>query len=92
MLKRTARKRDSAPAMQTSERRVAESCVDNALRRCAATGIDVTRGSIRALLIAEMKLSELGVECDLVGRMIELEQHYVDLGMRSTPRVQRRAS
>lgn len=91
MFMRTARERDSASAMQTAERRVAESCVDNAIRRCAATGIDVTRGSMRALLVAEMKLSELGVACDLVGQMIELEQHYVAMGMRGTlePRVQR---
>lgn len=81
MLMRSARERGSAPAMQTAERRVAEDCVDNALRRCAAAGIDVSRASVRALLIAEMKLSELGVACDLVERMIELDDRYASMGL-----------
>lgn len=89
MLMKSAPQRcDAAPAMQMSERRVAESCVDNALKRCAATGLDVPRASIHTMLAAEMKLSELGVTCDLVGRMIELEKQCDRRGLRSvrTPR------
>ena len=61
----------SAPAMQTAESRVADTCVHSAIKRCAAVGIHVTYASVKALLVAEMKLGELGVHCDLIGRMLD---------------------
>ena len=81
MLKKHARTCGPVPAMQTAERRVAETTVDAALQRLSASGVEVSRAAARSLLIAEQKLDELGVRCDLVARLITLEQTYASLGL-----------
>lgn len=82
MLMKHARECDPVPAMQTVEHRVAESTVDAALQRLAASGVDASRAVARSLLVAEFALGDLGVECDLVGRLVVLEAQYAAAGLR----------
>lgn len=85
LMKRTERTCGPVPAMQTAERRVAETTVDAALQRLSASGVDASRAAVRALLIAEQKLDELGVRCDLVERLMNLEQGYRAVGLDGHP-------
>ena len=85
MLMKHARKCDPVPAMQAAERRVVESTVDAALSRLATHGVEVSRAAVRALLIAEHKLDELGVRCDLLERLINLESGYRAVGLGGHP-------
>jgi len=67
-------------AMENAASRVSEACIDDALAKLVAAGLKAAKPSIRIILEAEQALDALGVQCDLIERVIKLEQRGQALG------------
>jgi len=65
--------------MDRMDMRVVESVVVEAISRCAAEGVELDAVMARTMLVAEAQLLELGVTCDLIGRLIGLAQRKAEL-------------
>lgn len=65
--------------MDRMDLRVVESVVVEAVSRCSDAGVEIDREMARTMLVAESQLLELGVTCDLIGRLIGLTQRKLAL-------------
>ena len=58
--------------LDTATLRITDSVVEDGVSRCVSHGVKADPSAVRALLIAELKLSDLGVVCDFIERYINI--------------------
>lgn len=72
LIREISRKVPECTIMDRADLRVIEAEVKAAVERCEDAGVEMNEEQARTMLAAERQLGELGVTCDLIGRLIEL--------------------